>query len=794
MDRLWPSRNWIEIGVSSYQLSDLYEYQAPNFYAYKDPFLIQGNGGLILRYRRTNSGTIEIFSNDGSKIYSKSCLQIPEIKTAFWLNNGNIGFLHFDCSITICTYTLEILDKISSPEDAHVFCDYAFPNGIAFLTDTQNFYYFDSVQKYNIKIASLLQQKSSGDIVQIAFSSLNSKTGFAASTKGDIFAITSEEIIQLHSLQFCPNFLVASPDGESIAAIQIDKINVRSIERTSIGFVDSKTIAIGLKDGILIYQSGGKHIRNDIIPLWIGQDFNGIRIYTENYAYLLNPVSEKLLKLNKNPLANYIDKLAESYEKFKSKDIDSYKILKSLKPALNKLLTSLCEAVPYITERAHASRIIEIAAFGKADAIDFDPETITKTSKICQLLFTLRSKEQGFAVTAYDLEHIEPIDLVSNVAVAHKFALAGSLANYFHVNKSIIGQVWAQNMLEIHKINGISEIVKRISQFDKIDYLRLAQQISLLGLDKSHAITFLQLIRDPYSRSQALKQFYGHTSPKEVLADIIASRDGDTILRYLFNLRHEATSMYQHDLARNSKRSQNSQSTQNSEDFKIASNHFQQILKDNLILADHYALFTMHIKWERLQQIQTYPPSRIALIAILNGGPPEMFGRDIKLIYEAIKFENDQNWKDLLTKQQSFNSFIGRIEQNQKGPPPSPREAICILLRSGTGQDNSQAERLVKQYQISDKMFIWMKIQTYSKYKMIQELENTILTRKAPIVSANQIFTICLNNQLNETALKFMQKHGSQITQKSLFKEAALLAREQKNESLAHQFDEKSKE
>ena len=90
MDRLWPSRNWIEIGVSSYQLSDLYEYQAPNFYAYKDPFLIQGNGGLILRYRRTNSGTIEIFSNDGSKIYSKSCLQIPEIKTAFWLNNGNI--------------------------------------------------------------------------------------------------------------------------------------------------------------------------------------------------------------------------------------------------------------------------------------------------------------------------------------------------------------------------------------------------------------------------------------------------------------------------------------------------------------------------------------------------------------------------------------------------------------------------------------------------------------------------------------------------------------------------------
>ena len=75
-------------------------------------------------------------------------------------------------------------------------------------------------------MTSVSSPRSGGDLVQIAFSSLSTKTGFVASTKGDILAITSDSITPLHPLQFSPNYLVASPDGQSVAAIQVDKINI----------------------------------------------------------------------------------------------------------------------------------------------------------------------------------------------------------------------------------------------------------------------------------------------------------------------------------------------------------------------------------------------------------------------------------------------------------------------------------------------------------------------------------------------------------------------------------------
>jgi hypothetical protein len=728
VDLIWPKadRRWTHIGPRDYQFSTLYGFdtltinldatRCENLWEFRCGSC--GSGLLHVEPSSTSGPTISL--NTGQRIAHVMNLAVSRdshVISHFWCVDGLIGFLHSDGQISILTTAAELLRTIKPPEFIRVIFHYPFSGGIAFFSDTKCFWVFDS---------------STGDYSQLAPGKILyhacaiayvSGKGFMACAEetgwdtGEIMlaGLDSESFTILDSrMPFQPVGLRLSPRGGLVAAYDRNHLFIRSPQSalrfpvislsdedriTSLAFPDEQTAMYVSKGKLHILAHGSQDAISYHLPHevhLIVQDGESIRVFTRENAMLLTPVHPAITALFQKPIIDRLDPLIRAKHEFENGNIESYKILEGIKFSLSSVILAIMEAAPHILDVNIAERLLAHAAFAKYQLPDFNHDEFGHVIRDVQVLTTLRSPDFGWMTTGTQLTETiqrDPVHLVSIAIQMQKLELAGILADLYGVNPSIIGEHWAARMLKEYKGTAIDGILRKISQYGTIDYIRLAKAAVAYAIPFSDVTRLVKQVRDPKLRMTYILDEL-HNDP-DALQDVVASQDGNAIMSYIFVKK-----------------------------MRASGKEAYQLFTQNPGLADQYAAFR---KYSR-ETVDGCSPLKTAAIEIVHIS--EGFGeKTLRLEDVRRKLASTDGKSPWLTAIDSIMQTTGILKaalqkeakssQVVEGPPiptKSPRLLMSQALIDNRSTSSAVFDQLAKQFQVSKEAQEYLKLHTYAKH------------------------------------------------------------------------------
>lgn len=788
MDSIWPpeTRNFIEIGSSKYQNQMLFQFNEPKFLSPSNVFYPGPFGGTLLHFYKSTSSRemVDVFSNSGNKMATVFNIKISGSISAFWFNNGTIGLLSYNGEIINLSLSGEILDVYRPPEEVEsISCFYPFCGGIAFYTQPNDaFYIFDS--SYN-GFNNILEDRSINQDNSRAISvGYNNGIGYVVYENRNFYCMGNGVDARLISvLKFKPWFIYVSPNGDLAAAtdgkslftgsaythIALPMISLNSAI-TSLAFVDDKTIAFVTNNELYFYQNGEtKKVASQKIYFLI-QDKYAIRVYQsnddgENEMHIIAPLNTAILSLFNDSTSEKLEKLFKANIYFDQENVESYKILEELKPSLESIIKDLLAAVPHILDLSVCKRILSLASFGKYQIGTFDHNYFANVIQDIRVLNTLHSFEYSFTTLALDLQNMDKSMFLSIIVNCKYFELAYSFAKIYNLDKSIIAENWALTLIIENSGREIDLILKRVSSFPNVNFLRIAKIAKRYLSDLESIKKIIYYIRDPCVRMDFLLN--NMKMDKEAIEDAIQSRDGNALITYLYTKKMLNQQNY----------------------GSLLSNYHQ--------LADLYAIIKQQQEnppraYTQIFQIPGYPALRSFSLELIYGNG-KAFGMNNDQLNNALKLierNNNPNniWQQAVQNQMQLLINIQKLEDInviRDKPTRSPRywmnQAVVKNLET-------PFNKIAKIYKINDKAQAWIKIKAYEENHIWAALEQ--MSRRSQPLPWETFAEECFSFGRTKEALTFIDKVSNNENKLNIlmkyecYEKAAQIAKKTKNEQL----------
>lgn len=795
MEEIWDQeklkQSVIRIGTGQYQRSALFDTDPEHIFTKQEkPVLYPCQyGGLLMRMGM--NGHAEIILNNGRRYFTVLRTELKDIRTVFWCDEGNIGFLHYRGAITVCSTSNEILKTIPTMDDSIIQCSYQLPTGIIFVTDKGNVMIFESRSMSLYKYATL----PTGSYVQsIAYAD---DKAFVCMGQNEIFLVTPEQAQPIEQLPFGAHELYVDYHCHILAATDSHNLYIRQLDTSSrvminspetiynIAFVDSQTVAFYTETHTLqFFKPGMKQpVVDNATTLYIAQNTEGIRIYQEDKVSILLPVDQTILALYQKQYNETLKNLIRAKECYDKEEIESFKLLTKIHHTVEALVLAILEAAPHILDISISEKLLVLAAFAKYQIDNFDQHKIENVNTQIRILYSLRTRG-FFTILANDLMMAEPKSLLNTIIQMDNNSKSDRRICYIHEgaaicrmirhNPSIVAQHWANMMLSTYKASAIDTILRRLNNYDQIDFYRLAKSAKFYGMEKRHVKEFANFIRDPESKMNFMMNEIQDN--EDVVQDVLSCKDGNTLIQFLYMKK-----------------------------LFSKENVFYSYISNYPILQDHYCLYKKYIDSTKMRMIPGYSLIKYACINLIHfNNVPTDFGKNNAQL-EAMKSQLDkssiwhiilENHISILNKMNNSPEIRGRTFN--EAPIPSPREIIrrAIILDVKHAPDdkfnyNKFIKEVKKSMQIPDRTICWIKIRTYLELRFTKQLAD--MANSSQPLPWDIIANECYNAGQPDLTKIFIGKVNKLENRFNLYKdykfyeEAAKAAKSMKNEQLANE-------
>jgi hypothetical protein len=324
-------------------------------------------------------------------------------------------------------------------------------------------------------------------------------------------------------------------------------------------------------------------------------------------------------------------------------------------------------------------------------------------------------------------------------------------------------------MLKDFKTAAVDPVLRKISTYGNVDYIRLAKAATSYAIAPSDVTRLVKRVREPKVRMiYILDELH---SDADALQDVVESQSGDAIMSYVYVKRLRATPK-----------------------------ESVQLLTQNPCLAIQYAAFRRYSKFS----VDFCPPLKTAaieLIHLANGFAEKPLPlSEVKLKIAAS--DSKSPWLAPIDWIGQTTAIVkAALEKERKGPveaPVIPTKSPRALMADALLHDRQTIfDQLSKQYQISKETQEWIMLQTYSKnhkWDKIAEIAKKS-TKLAPEVFAE----VCFASGRRTEATAFIMRISDAEKKLSIFQayeyweDAARIASSMKRPDLAEALQRRSR-
>ena len=770
LDQLWPqsARGCYQIGSRLYDLRKLTDFRVDFITARAQsrwfdngemtPWKPGPYGSCFLE--RTYQG-IAVYANDGDKLNLPSSwdqgrkMDGQVIVDVFWCENGHIGRLFSKGDVVISTMSGDKVKRLESPDRSGVLCHSAFIGGIAFVTQARTLWVFDAMSwTYTPMSRGKIPISDTEGISAVGFN--NGKAFIAVRQKLYHVDFDDLHLVDTMPLVDGPSHLIVSPKGDLVAAVAGRELFVISNSHlkfpkvsamagiTSVAFLDDATVCYVWGTRMEILTAGSQVKPFDGDTYLVAQDPDSVRVMQNGRGYMLTPVHDSIQKLFRSPIIERLSTLVEAKQKYDAQDPDSYNMISSLGIHLEQLVISILDALGNVTDVGVVRRMYELAAFAKY-FVAFKHDIALGYKNDLDITNELRSDRYKWFLTGsvFGSDRENKTNLVTLLCQLDCRNLAAVICRLYDVNPSIVAEYWARDLIQNYPRDRASacldKIVKKVSCYDQVDFIRLAKKAHKKNFTSDIEAGFVKRETDAKKRMLYFQKSQGQTRPEEVRRNVMDSLDGNAMIAYLYINKMERGDKFGQWLC-------------------------ETIQKPFFI--DQYVGFKRYCRgqgpdrpdgYDVIKQLRAISPTTELGLDLMYGWKHGPFGQDPQTLTELKrKFGSDKN--SPYAQEVSHQEKLIQSTQSKGAIPPYPAVSPRLLMEHAIRNDDQPGfKRIAKIYNVSRRIQDLVELRTYIKIG-----QNLKIEKMAGLIPSSSDFDElaceCMNRGLRKEALAFVRR------------------------------------
>ena len=533
------------IGSTRLELINLGHFDSSKIKANSRYFYSYCGGSIIIPYS-VDPQYLGFYSNNGSEQYSSQFVEGRDAYHIFGQQNGNICFISNSGNIVAVDKHDNIITRMQSNENKMILCLNVSLHGIIYVSRESQILFYRSLNtqtqkffSYQLNVPSEPKDVAILDDYPYQFIILTQNNDIYLSSFENqepiLLKHVPEEVKKIH-VPFKGNTIAAVCESALYFILTDVKKPMDNRSFKNMGtlncccWITDEIFAYSLNDKlVLTIPNSNKNVSLDVDQIIdFFEDFDCVRIYSNDNYYILRTVPESLKALDSN---KSFAKLSLSYEMYLRRNIDSYNILKGLIGSVEIAVDALLEAAKDTLNTKKQMYLLGLACYGRRNYGYKGGDRYAQTLQKLRLINTLNSSNFGFAITSGMFT--ENLDDVFNACLERNlYKLALSICDICSKRKETVIEHWAIDMFYKFHDSATQKVLSRCSKFENINYKFIGESVKKINLKFETVFQIAHRITVPKERIQFMFS-YDKAAALNMALDTF---DGDALIIYLMYL------------------------------------------------------------------------------------------------------------------------------------------------------------------------------------------------------------------------------------------------------------------
>jgi len=484
-------------------------------------------------------------------------------------------------------------------------------------------------------------------------------------------------------------------------------------------------------------------------PVQLVGEVDGVRIISNEGCEFLQRVPDANVSIFRIGSLEPGAVLFDSYDSYLKKKPSSITNINNLDRKLLEAVHTCLEAAGHVFDEQLQERLLKAAAYGKLfpQCSNFHHETFVQMCKTLRVLNAVRDPKIGIPISYKQYEMLTPKVLIDRLVNRYHHQLAFKLCKYLDLKSENVLVHWAcakvcSNDTDEEILNSIKE---KLAQRENISFATIAATAYRVG-KTDLAMHLLNNEKLPGEQVPLLLNM-----GKQKLAISKAIESGETDLVYLVLLRLKktlGTSLI---------------GMLNDQNFRVARNLLRSFCQseDHQFLDDYFQYLRLHGESGAHIIQQAFAVTDVAEQQRLLAKAKNELSQD-KLFQEDARQTDNQI--QLLEMQKELDAQLGQNRFQGLSITDSIYEAVVI----GTPEMLTFADRIRKEYKISDSRYWWTMIRAMAAAKRWEDLFRFCKSKKSPI-GYRPFAEVCIECGESVQAFKYVEMVSDHFEQVELY-------------------------
>eukprot|EP00755_Sulcionema_specki_P016741 Sspe_Gene.62750::Locus_35449_Transcript_1_1_Confidence_1.000_Length_2716::g.62750::m.62750/K20180/VPS16; vacuolar protein sorting-associated protein 16 len=471
-------------------------------------------------------------------------------------------------------------------------------------------------------------------------------------------------------------------------------------------------------------------------PVHLVSEPDCVRVVSNKMCDIIQRVPEPTVKVASLGSTASPALLNDAYQDYEFGKASSVKSIRQLKQKeLTEAVDGCIEAAGHEWDKEIQAKLLKAAAYGKCFCKTYDAKKFVDQCKVLRVLNAVRADDIGIPLTIRQYEEVAPEVLIDRLINRRHYLLAYRISTYLNYKTDKVLVHWACAKVKTSKASDeeITRcIVEKFKQCPRISYAGVA------ATAYAHSKTNLaiRLLDNETKAGEQVPLLIKFSENDRALEKAIES--GDTDLIYLVVLRMKR---------------------------ELRSEHLVQVLNANPVARDLLLSYCEQLdpQFQKDFYSRTGMYHQTAMLALKTYFDPRSTDESGRIrLLQTAKEHFAKIPKERGLEAKAMEEQLTLVELKKELANKKNDDAFRALELSIAGvlrllckhNDMKTAEKLKKDYNISSKMFTWVKVRGLAEFGHWDELEK-FAKSKSPI-GYKPFVTECLKRDKKEEAKKYV--------------------------------------
>eukprot|EP00756_Hemistasia_phaeocysticola_P008836 Hpha_TRINITY_DN14740_c0_g1::TRINITY_DN14740_c0_g1_i1::g.103194::m.103194/K20180/VPS16; vacuolar protein sorting-associated protein 16 len=475
-------------------------------------------------------------------------------------------------------------------------------------------------------------------------------------------------------------------------------------------------------------------------PVRLVGECDSLRVISDSACDIILPVPARVhdlgLRLPQDSLedSNPGRELYDANNDFETEKGTSMKRIRALreKGTLQDAVRTCQAAAAHEFDRVLQEKLLKAAAYGKSFLYEPTEPDFTECCKRLRILNAVRSPEVGIPLTAEQYRVLSPETLVERLAARRLYLLSFRISGYLKSSTAKVLVAWACAQVRSHTAvpeRLVQRIEDRFRECPGVPYHQVAE---VAWAEKKEELAIQLLEKEPKVAEQVAR-LLRFKEPDRALQKALDACNTDLVTLVLADIKKRTA------------------------DEERPTRDLNDILSGNAAARDIYLAQCQDRGFAQKFFRQTGQHAELASLALQTAAEDGTSGATRKkCLEEALKSLRDSGSKPLEAEAKIVEDGL-RLWERQSSLGAKPGESLAETLATlFAAQKVSDAEKLKKDFSVSDRMFTWIRLRTLCRKAMWDALFQW-LNKSKPVIGFKAVVKECLRYNKDEAA-KYVHK------------------------------------